>query len=355
MPKICVISPSLKLGGIERALTVLAKEFVEKGFQVDFVCCLAGEHFYKLPKSVRIHEPDFFRTASILNKLFYYPRLLKYIRTKVKELNPDRVLVFGDWFSPVTLLALLGTKYPVYISDRTIPNYKFKFPIPLFKKWLYPKSAGFIAQTQRASNFKKQQFGEALNIKIIPNALPEMHFEALARENTILYAGRFAWEKDPEILIRSMPKVFEAHPEWKLVMAGTGPLLEPMKILVKNLGLQNQVIFLGKVDGLEHYYAQASILVLPSVIEGFPNTLIEGMAAGLPCICFSDIPYEDIIAPGLDGIVLTRREPNLLTEAMLTLINLPELRHTLGKEASQVKERFSASKITDEVVSFMQI
>jgi len=128
MPKICIISPSLKLGGIERALTVLAHEFVERGFQVDFVCCLSGEHFYRLPASITIHEPKFKRTLSSMNKLLYYPRLLSFIRKKVTSINPDRVLVFGDWFSPISLLALLGTQYPVFISDRTIPDYTLSFP-----------------------------------------------------------------------------------------------------------------------------------------------------------------------------------------------------------------------------------
>ncbi|MFD2201840.1 glycosyltransferase [Shivajiella indica] len=355
MPKICIISPSLKLGGIERALTVLAKQFVEKGFQVDFVCCLAGEHFYVLPGSVAIHEPDFRRTSSFLNKLFYYPRLLVYIRLKVKDINPDRVLVFGDWFSPVTLLALLGTKYPVYISDRTIPDYKFKFPIPQLKKWLYPKSKGFIAQTQRAKDFKETLFGNKLNIKIIPNALPDLKFPEANREKFILYAGRFAWEKDPEIIIRSMPKVFEVFPDWKLVMAGSGPLLESMRNLVKELNLEENVLFLGKVNKVERLFAKSSILVLPSVVEGFPNTLIEGMSACLPCICFSDIPYEDIVTPGLDGVVLDRRDPELLADSIITLINKSELRKDLGKEASKVKERFSASTIADHVISFMKL
>ena len=355
MPKICIVSPSLKLGGIERALTVLAHEFVERGFQVDFVCCLSGEHFYRLPASITIHEPKFKRTLSSMNKLIYYPRLLSFIRKKVNSINPDRVLVFGDWFSPITLLALLGTKYSVFISDRTIPDYTFKFPIPQLKRWLYPTSAGFIAQTQRAEEFKKKTFGSRLKIKVIPNALPKMRFDdSIKKEKTIIYAGRFAWEKDPEILIRSMPFVIKNAPDWTLKMAGSGPLLESMKILANELDLTENIQFLGKVNGMEDLYASSSILVLPSIVEGFPNTLIEAMSAGLPTICFDDIPYEDIVHPEIDGIVLSERSPDTLASAILHLIEKPQDRFAIGRNALQVTEKFSASNIAQEVIEFME-
>lgn len=335
---------------------MLANQFTTFGFQVDFICCLSGDHFYNLPASISVHEPKFKRTSSSLNKLVYYPRLLSFVRKEVKRINPDQVLVFGDWFSPITLLALLGTRYPVYISDRTIPDYTFKFPIPQLKKWLYPKSAGFIAQTLRAKAFKEKHFGKQLRIKVIPNALPDMDFPKVEiKEKVILYAGRFAWEKDPEILIRSMSVVIKQAPDWTLKMAGSGPLLEDMKTLAQSLGVTEHIHFLGKVNCMDKLYATSSILVLPSVVEGFPNTLIEGMSAELPSICFSDIPYEDIVSPGVDGIVLNNRTPDDLAEAILDLIAKPELRLEMGTKALRVKERFSASHIAEEIIEFMEI
>jgi glycosyltransferase involved in cell wall biosynthesis len=317
---------------------------------------LKSEHFYDLPPTIPVHEPNFKRTSSFLNKLFYYPKLIIFLRKKIKKINPDRVLVFGDWFSPITLLALFGTKYAIYISDRTIPNYTFKFPIPQLKKWLYPRSTGFIAQTHRAKVFKETIFGDRLRISVIPNALPEMHFpDTIENKNIILYAGRFAWEKDPEILIRSMPMVVKKAPDWTLRMAGNGPLLENMKALTQQLEISENVQFLGKVNDMGKLYAEASILILPSIVEGFPNTLIEAMSAKLPTICFSDIPYEDIVNPGVDGIVLNERSQNKLADAILELIANPELRLEMGLKATNVKKRFSASHIAEKIIKFMNI
>jgi glycosyltransferase involved in cell wall biosynthesis len=357
MAKICIVSPSLKLGGIERALTTLAQEFQALGSEVHFITCLKDDHFYHLPNGVELYEPTFKRTVSKVNKLLFYPRLLRYIRKTVKEINPDRVLVFGDWFSPVTLLALKGTSYPVYISDRTIPNYKFGFPIPQLKRWLYPESAGFIAQTTRAIDFKLNQFGDKLRIEVIPNALPEFDKENLIhvqRENKIIYVGRFAWEKDPEILIRAFSQVSKKHPTWTLEMAGTGPLLELMKAKIKELSLEAHVCFLGKVSDVASLYKSATILVLPSVVEGFPNTLIEAMSFGLPTICFSDIPYEDIITHRVDGLVVKERTPEALAEAIQLFIDKEDFRNELGANANHSVTRFEKQVIAQQVLAFMK-
>ena len=357
MPKICIISPSLKLGGIERALTTLAHEFHALGHEVHFITCLKDNHFYILPEGVILYEPTFKRRVSRANKLLFYPRLLNYICTTVNKINPSKVLVFGDWFSPITLLALLGLKFPVYISDRTIPNYKFKFPIPQLKKWLYPKSAGFIAQTQRSKEFKEKIFGKKLKIQVIPNALPEFDKRQqinVEQQNKIIYVGRFAWEKDPEILIRAMDFVAKKNSNWVLEMAGTGPLLNPMKALVKELNLDSNVVFLGNVNQVATLYQSAKILVLPSVVEGFPNTLIEAMSFGLPCICFNDIPYEDIITPQMDGYVVSERSAELLANAINEIIGDDALRETIGKNAQVSVKRFSKEKIAQKLLEFMK-
>ena len=354
MSRICIVSPSLKTGGIERALTVLAAQFVEEDFDVDFICCLRGPRFYTLPDSVGVHEPGFSRSSSFLNKILYYPRLIWFLRSKIKKICPDRVLVFGDWFSPITLLALLGTDYPVYISDRTIPDYKFKFPIPQLKRWLYPRSSGFIAQTNRARTFKERAFGNRLRIKCIPNAMPDLASDTVvSRENEILYVGRFAWEKDPEILVRAMPHVLRKYSDWKLRMVGSGPLLKEMETLAGRLNLSQHIIFMGNVVDVGTLYKRASLFVLPSSVEGFPNALIEAMSAGLPCVCFQDIPYEDIIVPHINGVVLKDRKPESLADALVTMIEDESLRHLVGKEAMKIRETLSPSRISGLILEFM--
>lgn len=354
MPKsISIVSPSLKMGGIERALVVLAEYFAECGHHVNFISCLSGPHFYKLTSGINLIELKFKHSERPLCKFIFYIRVIFSLRRTIIKNIPDVVLVFGDWFSPLVLFSLLGLTIPVFISDRTSPDYRFKFPLPLFKKWLYPRSAGFIAQTKRAAEFKHKQFGNKLNIAVIPNALREVSlYPDIKREKIILYVGRFAWEKGPDRLIRAYASLINPE-KWKLIMAGSGPLLKPMKELAIQLNKKESIIFTGKVEDVDQLYSIAGIYVLPSVLEGFPNSLCEAMAAGLPVICYDSIAWEEILEDGISGIVVKGNENTGLTNALQKLICDERLRHKLGNNAVSIRERLKVEKIGKQVEEFI--
>lgn len=352
--KLLIVSPSLKMGGIERALTNLANYFVDRGLEVVFVSCLSGKAFYKLDPRIKLVEPTFKRKGGPINKITFYFQLIKFIRSNYRKELPKAVLSFGDVFNPFVLLALRSENVPVYISDRTSPDYKFKFPIPFLKRWLYPKSAGFIAQTTRASDFKKEQFDDRLSIEIIPNALKEIKPTKQKRDNIILYVGRFAWEKAPHYLIEAFAKI-EQNKDWRLVMAGSGPLLNEMKSLAQQLGIAEQVEFLGDVKDVDVLYAKAGIYVLPSVIEGFPNSLCEAMASGLPAICFDAIPHEDIFTAPKMGVVCKELSSKSLAKEIEALINDDDLRVEIGVNASKIVENLNINRIGERYLKFMKL
>lgn len=350
--KICIISPSLKIGGIERALSVLANYFVSKNYQVTFISCLASDKFYKLDEKIKFIEPNFKRTASKINKLTYYPRMVVWLRKQVKVIDPDVVLTFGDNFNPLVLLALTGLRYPVYISDRTSPDFKFNPLVNKGKQWLYPKSAGFIAQSTRAAEFKKKHFGDKLNIKIIPNAIKEVKLFSISRKEQVVYVGRLSQEKAPERLLEAFARLKGAD-NWKLIYAGTGPMMEELTEKAKLNGLEGRVVFLGQVKDVDRLLAESSIFVLPSRLEGFPNALCEAMAAGLPSICFDCIPSGDVITNELDGFIVPDGDIDALSDTIKRLIVDNALRKEISDKAMLIRNRLSADKVGDMYLDFI--
>ncbi|MHC1733040.1 MAG: glycosyltransferase [Bacteroidales bacterium] len=350
---ICIVSPSLGVGGIERALVVLANYFAKADFRVVFISCLAGKKFYQLNSEVEIIEPKFNHSGNYVSKAIFYPKVIFFIRRMVKKSNPDNILVFGDLFSSVVLLSLLGLNYPVFISDRTSPDFKLKRSLVLLKKWLYPKAKGCIAQTSIAADFKRKQFGNRLDIRIIPNALREIaRYPEIKREKIILYVGRLSWEKGPERLIRAFYNIPDRG-DWTLHLAGTGPLLLNLRELVRNLGLWNEVSFLDSVYNIDETYARASIYVLPSLMEGFPNSLCEAMAAGLPCVCFDTIPHEELFTHGMDGLVVKGGDVKALSNTLKKLMDDDHLRASLGLEAQKIQIRLNVEKVGQEVKDYI--
>jgi GalNAc-alpha-(1->4)-GalNAc-alpha-(1->3)-diNAcBac-PP-undecaprenol alpha-1,4-N-acetyl-D-galactosaminyltransferase len=349
---ICIVSPSLKMGGIERALSVLADYFVQQDYTVTFISAQGGEKFYPLDQRIQFFEPDFKRKSGILGKIAFFYSMLFFIRKTVKKQNPDVVLSFGDAFNPIVLFALSGTKYPIYISDRTSPDFPFNAFIRFGKKWFYPKSAGFIAQTKRAADYKRKHFGDQLNITIIPNALKKMVRQDVPESNQVLFAGRLSFEKGPDRLLKAFAKI-NTKEDWKLIFAGNGPMQNELERMVKELGLTAKVSFLGKVNNIDKILSESAIFVLPSRLEGFPNALCEAMAIGLPCICFDAIATEDLIEHQKNGFVVKENDIDALAETIEMLMNDPALRKEIGNNAKGIAQKLDAAVIGNKVVDFM--
>ena len=354
MKRICIVAPSLKIGGIGRVSSELANFWANNGYEVVFISCLAGNRLYQLNEKVRLIEPDYKRkTSSVINKSLFYPRILSFIRKNVQLAQPDVVLSFGDAFNPLALLALRFTNYPVYISDRTSPDYQYGFINTLLKRKLYPLASGFIAQTQRMKEYRQKQYPD-LRIEVIPNPMRQLPAGNHEKKNVILYVGRFAAEKGPDRLIEAFSKLKHAA-GWELRMAGDGPMLPAMKALAKDLGVAERVNFLGKVNNVEDHYRKASIFVLPSRLEGFPNALCEAMSSGLPCITFDTIPYQEIFTVNKSGKVVFNNDIDGLASCLQELILQPEARAVLGGNAIEEMKRFSIANVAKRFADFMQI
>lgn len=340
------------MGGIERALTILANYFSSSGHNVIFISCQKGDSFYKLDKTVVLYEFDNNRVAGKIGKIKFYYSLLTFLRKKIKDIKPDCVLSFGDAFNPLVLLALYKTKIPIFISDRTSPEFPFNPLVKFGKKWLYPTASGFIAQTKRAKEFNDLKFENVLNIKIIPNAIKIVKRDiTVERKDQVVYVGRLSEEKGVSRLVEAFSRV--KNNSWHLVLAGDGPENENLQKLVSDLKLENRVRFLGKVTNVNLLLAESSIFVLPSYVEGFPNALCEAMSAGLPSICFDSIPHEELITDEVNGFVIKNGDLKALGMKIDELILDKAYRNKIGLKAVEINDKLNINKIGKDYLDFI--
>lgn len=346
---IVIVTPKLGIGGIQRTTTNLSNWLTGKGYGVILISCKKEDIFYDLNQNVHVITPNFNYSLD-KGKLLYYFNVIKYLRYELKKIDSKHVFSFGEAFNPLVLIASRALGKKVYIADRTSPDYKHSAIISKLRRFTYPLAHALILQSQKSFNYNKSLFGKLKKV-VIPNFIHPIDSHLGERKKSILYIGRFAWEKAPDRLIKAFAKI-ENKKGYILEMCGDGPMLEDMKDLTVSLGIKSEVIFHGQVTNVEDYYKKAGIYVLPSVLEGFPNALCEALSTGLPSVCYDSIPYEDIGTNNVDFLVVGKDFPTL-EDALTHLISNEDERIRLSQNAIDIKQRLSDENVGNKFLKLI--
>src|SRR5690625_4682939 len=350
--KVFLIIPTLNQGGAERVMAELANQFIQyDNVEIHLVLLAKAEIFYHIDSRIIVHQLGFENKGSFQKKISEL-RTFRKLRALLRQHRPDSVLSFMDKYNVFTLLASAFTGTKVFVSERSNPHKKRTGQMQLLRKYIYPYANGIIAQTELAKA-KLFSLTNHKNIKVIPNPVKEIKsFPEIKKENIIINVGRLVPEKGQKYLIDAFARI--APKEWKLVILGEGPLKEDLETQAITLNISNNVELPGAVKEVDWWLARASIFVFPSVSEGFPNALVEAMAAGLPCISFDcDSGPRDIIRNGENGILLEVRDVEALKFNIEKMMNDEALRRKMGKNAKNVKRKFSSKSISKEYFTFI--
>ena len=152
--------------------------------------------------------------------------------------------------------------------------------------------------------------------------------------------------KGHQYLIRAIPEIVQAYPKARFVLAGEGESRSTAERLVEQLGVGDRVTFTGEISDSLELMRVSDLVVLPSVSEGLPITLIEAMALARPVVTTDVGGIPEVVEDGVTARVVPSRNPAALAGAVLELLDAPERAKQLGATASSVaRERFSANKM----------
>lgn len=350
--KICVVAPSLQLGGLENSVSLVVNYLAACGHEVSLILCYKTDRFYQIADSVRIYEPSFERKGK--SRVSFYLKWLIYVREKIKEVTPAVVLSYGDFHNSLVLIALYGSNVPVVISDRASPSLHVPYALRLLRSISYQWAAGIIAQTTLAAEVKGKYAGKNVPIRVIPNVVRKFSSnESTQRQRLILAAARHYDVKGLDRLVQAV--ALAQVPGWTVEIAGSkGPVTSALERQIESLGVEGRVRLLGAVEDMGSFYARGEIFVLPSRSEGFPNALIEAMSCGCAVISFDiDAGPSDIIHHGENGILVKDGDIDGLARAITTLAHDDDLRWTMAANASLISDRLSLDKIGSQVEEFL--
>ena len=145
----------------------------------------------------------------------------------------------------------------------------------------------------------------------------------------VLSVGRLVKFKGFDLLIKAFYEISKKCPNLDLIIIGKGPKEQELRSLIKTLNIENRVYLVGEKRGEEKYafYKGALFYVFSSYpgSEGFPNVILEAMAAQLPIISTKVSGAEDVIVDGVTGYLVPPNDKKALIEKMFYLIKNPQV------------------------------
>ncbi len=259
---------------------------------------------------------------------------------------------------PLVISYRADSLYSVKANSKTLTdriNYGLFY---LITKLSLLHAAEVITLTEMLSRKAEKLGVKSHRIKCIPTPVDTRAFDPSVSRKTIrekfnlhgtvlLYVGRIRPEKRVGNAISALKLVRDAGEDARLLIVGAGPYEdEEKKItdLTKELGLTDYVIRAGAVKHAElpEYYAAGDIFVLPSIMEGLPNALLEAMAMAKPVAATNADGTKEVITGGVNGLLSPVDDVKGLAENIVWLIRERSLALKLGVEARRtIMEKYS--------------
>ena len=370
---------SLQKGGAERVMTNLADFFFEQGYRVTFVTTYLADNEYEVKHAAWKRVPAGAPGAELVADLDENPAWVdphggekdgiervfsallkveqkgraynlrmrhKKLQDIWKNLHPDLILSFIGKNNIMALSTAGGEKIPVVVSVRSDPDREYaSLSMKSSMLALFGRAAGVVVQSQGA----KEKFPGYIQKKctILPNAINPSFIRKRyigEREKKIVMVARLDANKNQAMVLEAFKEILEkGHKDYSLVFYGDGPDRIKLQNMAVKLGIDKNVEFKGSVQHVAEHIEKATMFILASKQEGMPNSLIEAMSLGLPCIS-TDCPCggpRDLITDGENGILIPVDDRAALVSAMEKLITDKDFAEKIGTEAVKIQEKCS--------------
>lgn len=354
--KLLLVIPSLDGGGAERVMTALANAWVGDGHEVTLVTLAAGlDDKYKLDAAVRRVALDVTgRSATPVDAIGHNLTRIRALRREISLAEPDAVVSFLTRTNVLVLIAAGKLRGRVIVSERSAPGTRWVGGVwRALARPLYRRAAAVVAQTRRCADQLEALVGRA--VAVIPNPVaagPACDGATIAPSadrdgpRTVLAVGRLVPKKGFDLLIAAFAQVAQRHPAWRLEIVGEGRLRHALARTIQDHGLADRITLPGFIKNVRETMQRADLFVLPSLIEGFPNALLEAMAEGRACISFDcEMGPRELITHGENGWLVPTGDTRSLAVALDMLMQDDALRAELGARAREVCDLYSTSEI----------
>ncbi len=362
--KICLVSDIYypHIGGVPEHIYNLKLNLNRMGHEVKILTASFGndapftsKDIVRIGRGVKIMKSKSFSTITVGHAISW----------KVKEFldreNFDIIHTHGPLAPVLPYLALKHSKAFNFATFHSAHDESIGYIIfePILERY-FKKIHGLIAVSEVAKKSMEQYFSG--DYRIIPNGVDTQVFnpqipvreELRARKPIVLFVGRLEPRKGLKYLLQAFPRVIKEIPDATLLVVGKGYLDVYYKRFVAEK-LKDRVVFVGYVSGQElpSYYASCDIYCSPAIgLESFGIVLLEAMACSRPVVCSDIDGYRKVMTDGAEGFFFKAKDPDSLSQRLITLLKGRELRVRMGEAGRKTAIRYDWQKVTKQVEEF---
>ncbi|MGE3459387.1 MAG: glycosyltransferase family 4 protein, partial [Kofleriaceae bacterium] len=290
---------SLEGGGAERVVSLLANHWAARGWDVTVITLSpVGTDFYPLlPTIRRVVIGRHGAAAGPLSGLLANLKRVLALRRELAHIGPDVAISMIETANVILACAAIWLPQVLVIGSERVhpPHHAIGRIWSALRRWTYGRLHCVVAQSELTAAWLRRETN-ARRVRIIPNPVEDpvsiAHrpdggpTPAPVGRKRILAVGRLRRQKGFDLLLEAFARIAAAFDSWDLVIVGDGPERAELARLAASNHLDARVYFPGATRRIVEWYEQADLYVLSSRFEGFPNTLLEAMAHGLPAIAF---------------------------------------------------------------------
>ena len=344
MIRVAALMDTVKVSGPARQLAAIASPLASAGVELH-VLAFHPVHDPETPFIRHLREADVRCTpVPAYGRLRW--RTLRAMNAAFDAARPDIVQTHSYRPNAHVLLSRLVGRRPepwlAFFHGTTAENRLVKLYHALDRFLLARADAVcVVAKSQR------EHLAHIRNVSIVPNAVllpdsPRSIVSTFPRTDAVLYVGRLSHEKGVDVLLEAWPGVVASRPSATLTVVGDGPERFKLDAQCDRLGIRGSVRFIGHQETPWPFYAQASVVVLPSRSEGIPNVLLEAVARDLRIVATRVGGVPDVLGDPPAGELVGAEDAPALCQALLVATDPDRVDNTI-EARTRVREAFSVA------------
>ena len=164
------------------------------------------------------------------------------------------------------------------------------------------------------------------------------------------WVGRMTAVKNTDSVVQALRQLMERGIDAYAVLVGDGPDRDHLERYARDLGVIKRCLFLGYQEDVARFYDAMDVLLLPSINEGTPVSVIEALAAGRPAVATRVGGIPDVVRDGVDGFLVDLGDADALADRLADLAADPIRRAEMGEAGrARVFERYAVERLVDDV------